>query len=556
MIETLKINKWLVLILILGAVLRLWGLSNNPPHLTNDEAALGYNAYSILKTGKDEHGEFLPVVFKSFGDWKPGLYVYLDVPFVAVLGLNEWAVRLPAAVAGIIAVWLFYLITLKLFQKERVALLGGFFLAISPWHLQFSRGAWEANIALTLTLAGIYFFLMAVSGTPKRLLFSAVFFALTLWTYQGAKLSSAIVVLGIVFALFRSFSKIPRSIITNSVILGILISMPVLTSLLQGKTGRLEVYSIFSYERSPETVQEILRPDNVGIDSWQYILFHSERLNFTRGVLSRWFNHYSSRFLFFEGDWSNPRQGVPNAGVILVLDLIFLISGLVALAQIRRRESTIFLWLLLLSSPLPAALSRDSVHAVRSLNMVIPITIILALGASLLWEKRLRLGRFAFPIYSLFSILYLSNYTYYLDQYWVHAPKQNAPFWQYGYKQIVEKLTPLQREYKEIVVKQDYAQPYIFFLFYQKYDPAKYQKTAKSVYILNQYGDVGLVSKLDNITFRDINWSADRGMAGKLFVVDPIKVPPEISNDPKNFKLIDEIKFPDVRTAFRIIEIL
>src|SRR3990167_9272644 len=106
----------LVVILTIAAILRLWNLDTNPPHLYSDEAAIGYNAYSILKTGRDEHGEFLPIVFKSFGDWKPGLYVYLTVPFVAVLGLNEWAARLPGALSGVLAVLLVYLVVGELSQ--------------------------------------------------------------------------------------------------------------------------------------------------------------------------------------------------------------------------------------------------------------------------------------------------------------------------------------------------------------------------------------------------------------------------------------------------------
>ncbi|MDO8503279.1 MAG: glycosyltransferase family 39 protein [bacterium] len=551
-----KNSRLLIVILALGALLRLWGLSNTPPHLTNDEAALGYNAYSILKTARDEHGEFLPVIFKSFGDWKPGLYIYLDVPFIATLGLNEFATRLPSALAGILAIWLLYLIVLKLFNKPRLAILTSFFLAISPWHLQFSRGAWEANIALTLTLAGIYFFLTAVNGVSRQLVYSAIFFALTLWTYQGAKLASAIIILGLVVAFFRDFIKIPRNIIINSVVLGVLISVPVLISLLQGKTGRLEVYSAFSYERPPEAIQEILKPDKVGVDSWQYVLFHSERLNFTRGILSRWFNHYSGRFLFFEGDWQNPRNGVPNAGVILLLDSIFLLAGLVALARLGKNNAAIFLWLWFILASLPAALSRDQVQAVRSFNMVIPLTIILALGVDYWWGKRERFGRILIFVVPIFILSYLANYFYYLDQYWVHAPTKNSQYWQYGYKQMVEKVVPLENKYREIIIKQDYAQPYIFFLFYQKYDPEKYQKVSEEVFVPNQYGDVGLISRLDNIVFREINWSADQGMSGKLFIVDPIKVPVKDSSDPKEFKLTDEIKFLNGESAFRFLEIL
>lgn len=114
-------NWWLIAILTLAAVLRLWNLSNVAPHLTQDEASLGYNAYSILKTGKDEYGQLFPVIFKSFGDYKPGLYIYLTVPSVAIFGLNEFAVRLPSALAGIISVYLVFLVSNLLFKEKKLS---------------------------------------------------------------------------------------------------------------------------------------------------------------------------------------------------------------------------------------------------------------------------------------------------------------------------------------------------------------------------------------------------------------------------------------------------
>src|SRR5258708_39046069 len=94
------------LILFVALALRTYKIDINPPGLTPDEASLGYNAYSILKTGRDEYGTILPVIFKSFGDYKPGLYVYLAVPAVATFGLNETAVRLPRVIAGVFTVYL------------------------------------------------------------------------------------------------------------------------------------------------------------------------------------------------------------------------------------------------------------------------------------------------------------------------------------------------------------------------------------------------------------------------------------------------------------------
>src|SRR5437773_2571614 len=110
-------NKLFILlgIILLAILLRFYQLGNNPPSIDWDEASTGYNAYSILKTGKDEYGNFLPLSFRSFDDYKPPVYIYLTVPSVAVFGLTEFAVRLPAAIIGVLAVLVIYFLCLEIF---------------------------------------------------------------------------------------------------------------------------------------------------------------------------------------------------------------------------------------------------------------------------------------------------------------------------------------------------------------------------------------------------------------------------------------------------------
>src|SRR3990170_4035307 len=109
------ISLILLLIIIIGAGLRLFWLQKSPPSLNWDEAALGYNAYSLLKTGKDEYGFKLPVTFRSFDDYKPPLYPYVTVPFVATFGLNELSVRLPSALSGVSVIVAVFFIASHLF---------------------------------------------------------------------------------------------------------------------------------------------------------------------------------------------------------------------------------------------------------------------------------------------------------------------------------------------------------------------------------------------------------------------------------------------------------
>jgi len=538
MTKLFKTKKFLLAILILAAVLRLWRLGVNPPHLTPDEAALGYNAYSILKTARDEYGQFLPLIFKSFGDYKPGLYVYASVPTVALFGLTEFAVRLPSALAGVAAVWFLYKITDLLFSNQKkvrnLPLISGFLLAISPWHIHFSRGAWEINLSLTLTLAGIYFFLIALKK-QKYLLYSALFFGLTLFVYQGAKLSSAIVVLILVFVYRKHFFQIDKRILIKSTALGLLISVPIILSLFQGKAGRLKVFSVFSYRRPEEYLIEQLAQGSESVGEFTYYIAHSEVYNIARGIAGRWFNHFSGRFLFFEGDWQNPRHSSPNHGVLLISDMIFLPLGVYFVAK-KKSKGTGFIVLWLLLSPLSSALSRDQVHAVRAFNMIIPLTVATAFAVTKALESKKLIKTLAVGIY-------ISAMAYFLDSYFIHLPSHNSQYWEYGYKQAIEVVEINKHKYEKVHFRQSFAQPYMYYLFHTKYPPAKYQKQANL--IESEYGDVGRVESIDNIFFLPIDWTVNRGDSGTLFVADPIRIPPEDSISEKEFEVLDEIYFLD-----------
>lgn len=549
----------LIAILVVAAFLRLWKLGSIPPSLTPDEASLGYNAYSVLKTGRDEYGKLLPIIFKSFGDFKPGLYVYLTVPSILVFGLNEFAVRLPSALFGIISVWLIYLIVRRLFQKENLALISSFIAAVTPWLIYFSRGAWEVNVSLTLTLAGILFFLKFLED-EKYIYLSVISFALTLICYQGAKLATGIVVLLLFAIYFKRIVKIEPEKIIIAITLGLLVSSPILLSFTSGQTGRLEVFSVFSYRRPQEYLKAILGQGNEKVGDLSYYLFHSEVMNFKRGIMGRYFNHFSGRFLFFEGDWSNPRHSAPNSGMLLVTDIILLLAGTYAVirSKLSKEHWFIILWLLL--APLPSVLSRDQVHAVRSMNMVVPLIIVLAFGLNQILET-IGKNKFKSILYLGGGTIYLIGLLYFLDSYFVHLSKHDSQLWEYGYKQVVEKVTPIQGNYKTIKVQQSFAQPYIYFLFYggdghtQGYDPSKYQKNAKLT-VADSALDVGYVTQIDNIKFVPIDWSVNRGEKGTLFVADSIRIPPEDSKDENLFKVISEIKYLNGRDmAFRIVEV-
>ncbi len=544
----LRKNWLLALILLLAAVLRFYHLGSNPPSLHWDETAIGYNAYSILKTGRDEYGQLMPLIFKSFGDYKPGLYIYLTVPSVALFGLNELAVRLPSALAGVLTVWLLYQLVVFLFKNKRLALWVALTLAFSPWHLQFSRGAWEANLALFLTLGGIYCFIRAQKQAVKWLYLAALSFGGAVLAYQGGKMIVPLLILGLLIAFGKKVKSLPKKHLLTAAGLLFLISLPILTALVTGGGGRLKVMSVFSYPRPETEVNQILEEDNG--NQFLFSLFHSEPLALARGVLGRYFNHFSGKFLFFEGDWSSARHSLPYMGALYYLDFVFLLAGLVYLIKLKFPGKN-FIWYWLLISPLPAAFSRDAIQSVRSLNMVLPLMIIVGCGLFQVFEWLKKQRRIILAAgFLVLAMGYLWCFVYYLDQYYLHYPLDSSQYWQYGYKQVINKVYPLKDDYQRIVFTQKDGQPYIYWLFYTQYSPSDYQKQAKLTE--NQWGDVGQVEKLDNIEFRKIYWPSDRSLGQSLFIGTEEELPLKDIN-PDQAIILEEVKFLNGQLAFRVV---
>ena len=129
----------LLLILFIASALRLYKITTDPPGFHRDEALFGYNAYSILKTGTDEHGRFLPLSFEGFGIFDYPLAIYLRVPFIALFGLTIFAVRFSVVFYSLITIFLVYKLAEKFFGDKTTALIAALIAAFSSWHFFMSR---------------------------------------------------------------------------------------------------------------------------------------------------------------------------------------------------------------------------------------------------------------------------------------------------------------------------------------------------------------------------------------------------------------------------------
>ncbi len=512
-----------ILIIFLAFALRFYRLSDTPA-LNADEVAIGYNAYSLLLTGKDEHGNSWPIHFQSFNDYKPGLYFYTVIPFVKVLGLNEWAVRIPGATLGVLTVLVIYLLTKELFKDEKISLFSLLLLAISPWHIHFSRGGWEVNLATFLITLGVLFFLKGLKN-PKYYTLSAITFSLSLYAYHAARVVVPLLGISLVAIYFKDMFKKAKPIIISGIFLIVLL-LPLAKDLV-GPAGisRAAGVGLFADPGPLNRINE-QRGEHADFTSIVPKLFHNKVVNYGLAFLENWVSYYHGEFLFLSGD-AIQRNKVPETGELYLFEIVTVVLGVIFLlkSSIINRKSVFIIFSWLLIAPLASALTFQSPHALRAHNMVIPTTIISAFGLSYIvtWlqRKHLVIGCW------LLVILIGWSFMRYVHMYWVHMAKEYPYSSQYGVKELVSYVNENQENYKNIVVTDRYDQPYILFLFYMKYDPAVFQKE-QALTVKDQYGfsTVREFGKYRFITFG--KWEEVRGSyPNSLIIGTPTQIPKE-----------------------------
>jgi len=470
-----KIYLLLFAIILLAGCLRLFQLGSNPPSLAWDEAAWGYNAYSLGTDGKDEFGKFLPITFlESFGDYKPPLYAYLDVVPVKVLGLNEFATRLPSALIGTLAVLMTFFLVKRIFksskEKDSYALAASFFLAISPWHILLSRAAFEANVAGFLIIFGVWAFLAGAGEKKWYLILSAVSFALSFYTFNTARVVSPILVLVLAIAFRKQLWKIKTAVILAGVV-GLLVFLPTFKFLLSPQAGtRFQEVNIFSDPSIVKTSNQEIAND--GNAFWSKII-HNRRFLYGIDYLQHYFDNLSPNFLFITGD-GNPKFSTQTVGQMYVWDIPFLLFGILML--FKKKEGhwwLVPLWLLI--GIIPAAFARETPHALRIENSLPMFQIIAAYGFVQVIQK---FNRHKKIIVCSLLILLAVNFIYFYHDYFSNYKYDYSGEWQYGYKQSIDYVSSVQNKYDFVQVTTYYGRPYIYYLFYDKVNPKSFRQTA------------------------------------------------------------------------------
>ncbi len=533
----------LIGVVVLASTLRLWQLGKVPLSPDWDEVSLGYNAYSIMQTGKDEYGKFSPVVLRSFDDYKPALYAYFVIPFIKLVGLDIYAVRLPAVIFGILAVLATFFLVKELFANAKTALLASFLMAISPWHLQFSRIAFESGVGMAFNIFSVFFFLKGLKK-PFYLLLSSALMGLNFYIYQSEKVFTPILAVILIVVFRQQLFSISKKYLAAALIIGAIISLPMINFTFDNKEAlaRAKGVSVFAdstpllKENAQKMLEDKKNNDLIGL------VLDNRRIVFAKAVVSGYISHFDLNWLFITGDLA--RHHAPNMGLLYLWDLPFLFVGIFVLLfgkLDKKVKLLLFFWFL--AAPIPASITSGVPHAVRTLNFLPIFQIFTAIGV-LFAAQKISNSRIKYSIYIILFLSLIFNFAYYLNQYFTQQNYFNAKEWQYGYEKSITTVKKIESNYKKIVVSNQppMDQSYIFFLFYLQYPPALYQKEA-------QYASGGFRENhtFGKFEFRPIDWNKENKNGDTLYIGRP-------SDFPVSANVLSRVNYPDGNTAIELVK--
>lgn len=527
-------------ILFLAVFLRFFELSNIPPGPNRDEASIGYTAYSLLQTGKDEYGKVFPLSFQSFGDWKLPLYIYETVLSVSLFGLNTFAVRLPSALTGIAVVVLVYLLVIELFKNRKLALITMLLTAISPWALHLSRVESESNTAVALVAAGVLLILKSLKQKNWLIIPGVLLLALSFGTYAGNYVFTPLLALGI-FLIFRK-EILRHKLGLISIVLFILASSFIWFQTTSANVVKISGTGIFG---DPSIVDaQIITPLKEHDLNSTSKLLHNKALYGFQKFGQNYLNSFSPDFLFIKGG-DNHAHNIFNFGNMYLVEAPFLLLGFVYMLNKRRDKGVLLVIWWLLAAPIAASITKDAPHTNRMFAIFPILPLVTAFG--IVWFKDLFKGTRQIVALGLIAILFILSFALYMDRYYIHFPFEEGKSWGIPYQKINDFVLNKQYANKRIIMEGHQESPYIYFLFYQKYDPETYRKEVKR-YPITSDGFVD-VKSFGRYTFRDIDWCKDPILENTILITRSENLPKALKKD---FK-VSNIMLPN-GPIFSIIE--
>jgi 4-amino-4-deoxy-L-arabinose transferase-like glycosyltransferase len=533
--KDLALGRFFLLLLIIPALFfRFWDLGQIPPGAYVDETSIGYNAYSILQTGADEHGVAFPLFFKAFGEYKNPVFIYSLVPLIRVFDLSPWTIRLGAALFGLGTAILLGLIVVEGVGGIYAGAWAFILAALTPWLFSLSRVSFEVvSFPFFLVLAWWSWLKATKSSSSIWFLLSWSAWGVSIFTYSTARLMIPVLIVALVGCYFRELKSDRIRCLIGSVPFALCMLLLSAWSIRNpgSLTGRFEEISI--WKDNPDLLTSLAR------------------------FLSNYLSYFSPQFLFLSGD-PNLRHHTGHGGELFLIMFPALLVGLIYAWQYRHQALERFTLLGFLLFPLAASLTEDHFHALRTANATPFILLLMVWGFEQLWE-RLRSQRALVVAFATFVTVETGAFYY---DYFVNYPDKARTWFNAGLPQAVKTAlgqghsdiyySPLAFRNENFESTQPYIQPYVQFLFFGKLDPAIYHGKGLAGFHIYPYQNGMSLPKGSILLLKD--GEEVFSVSGKVLVLDNPDLPPPKSD------LIAEVRLPsrDVPDppSYRIYRIL
>ncbi len=476
----------IVVILFVDLLLRTLFITSSPPSLYGDELTITLDAYSILKSGHDQLGNFLPLTFQM-GAGRPAGYVYGSVPFIAIFGPTEVGVRALSILSGVGILLLLYLIGRNFFSQS-LGLLAAAVGAVSPWAISLSRGGFEANFALFLALLGVYFFIKAKEN-QKYYILSFLSFGLTFHTYPTYKLVLLLFIpLIFWFEGREALKKSKRYILGGLTLLCILGLLALSQTFIGGSETRFTDINIFSQDKLKAAIEQKINFERqiteVPVVVSKY--FHNKPIEYGKVFIENYLQNFGMDFLVLHGD-RNPRHNMATMGEIYLVDLVLIIGGLLAFWG-KSKKKILFLIFWLILAPIPTAIV-DLPHGLRSAFMLPPLIMLSSLGLLAAINSRRRI------LLLIIGVLFVIQFSFFLQKLYFLAPVEYGNFWSYPAKLASMLAIQNSNNFNYIFLSDSIDSIEFAFPVYAKKDPSQIiyanNNTNKlGSYTFKKYGNV------------------------------------------------------------------
>lgn len=565
------------LIILLGLLVRVYVLSKSPASLYWDEMDVGYQAYSILKTGKDYFGNYPFLTVHSFADYRAPAVIFLTIPFIALLDLSPLSVRLPSAIIGTLSIFLMYLLVQELFKNRKISLIAALLFAFVPWSIQYSRLAFEAILMLALFLGGLICFFKGLKNS-KWFIGAAVLFSLSLFTYNTTKLFIPVLGLALLVIYFRQL-KISKILIISIVIFSLAYLLSLYGTVFLHGGQRFAEISLFTDPQISTQVDFLRQHSNSGFNeqiatgsSPRFLdkLVHNKLTLQLDNISQNYLKVFSTDFLFLNGD-PNLRHSASTGefyrieALSILLGLAFLLLNLKTnkVGENKNFEKNcLFLLVWVIISPLSAIITREGGNHASRLFLLFPsLTITSALGINYLFSILPKKVNWL-VISSIFGVWIFAVLAF-LNYYFGSYNLESARFFQYGFDQAVKEAVRKQSQYDYVIIDDKYDSALMNFLFLTKYDPATFQAGVKDMTInfsdskADRIGNLILMKP--GIRSWDNNFTINLIDKNYLLIVSSEQFnqeTPELvyKKFTENQKLLGIIKYKSGTPAFYIIE--